>query len=65
MGLSMQEKKAVTVQIRSRYQKAERKEKSVILNEFIQLTGYRRKSAVRLLGAKAVKPVMVYMDGRR
>jgi hypothetical protein len=45
MGLTMKEKKAVTRQIRSRYQKSKRKEKSDILNEFIQLTGYNRKYA--------------------
>jgi hypothetical protein len=43
MGLSMKEKKAVAGQIRSRYQTANRKEKSEILNECIRLTGYNRK----------------------
>jgi hypothetical protein len=49
MGLSMTEKKAVTMHIRSRYQKATRKEKSESLNEFIRLTGYNRKYALRIL----------------
>ncbi|MDR0378147.1 MAG: hypothetical protein LBH70_10185 [Spirochaetaceae bacterium] len=46
----MQEKKAVARQVRSRYQKAGRKEKSLILDEFISITGYKnRKYALRLL----------------
>jgi len=32
-----------------RYLKASRKEKTLILNEFVVLTGYHRKSAIRLL----------------
>jgi len=32
-----------------RYLKASRKEKTLILNEFVALTGYHRKSAIRLL----------------
>jgi hypothetical protein len=34
----MKEKKAVTTQVRSRYQKSGRKEKSAILDEFIRIT---------------------------
>lgn len=34
---------------RPRYLKASRKEKTLILNEFVALTGYHRKSAIRLL----------------
>jgi hypothetical protein len=36
MGLTMKEKKAVTRQVRSRYQKAGREEKSAIPGEFIR-----------------------------
>jgi hypothetical protein len=64
MGLNMQEKKAVTGEYKPRYQKATKKEKKAILDEFISLTGYHRKSAVRLLGAKRVKQVTVYVDGK-
>ena len=34
---------------RPRYLKASREEKTLILNEFVALTGYHRKSAIRLL----------------
>jgi transposase InsO family protein len=64
MGLNMQEKKAVTREYKPRYQKATKKEKKALLDEFTRLTGYHRKSAVRLLGAKPVKQVMVYTGGK-
>ena len=64
MGLNMKEKQAVTREYRPRYQKASKKEKKTLLDEFILLTGYHRKSAVRLLGAKPVKQVMIYIDGK-
>ena len=34
---------------RPRYLRASRKEKTTILSEFVALTGYHRKSAIRLL----------------
>ncbi|MDR2942699.1 MAG: hypothetical protein LBV17_08940 [Treponema sp.] len=64
MGLNMQEKKAVAREHKLRYQKASKKEKKALLDEFTRLTGGHRKSAVRLLGAKPVKQVVLYMDGK-
>ena len=64
MGLNMKEKKAVTGEYKPRYQKASKKEKKSILDEFTKLTGYHRKSAVRLLNTKPVKQVMVYVNGK-
>ena len=64
MGLTMKEKKAVTREYLARYQKASKKVKKTILDEFTALTGYHRKSAVRLLGAKPAKQVIVYIDGK-
>ena len=64
MGLNMDEKKAVTREYKPRYQKASKKEKKTILDEFTRLTGYHRKSAVRLLSVKPVKQIMVYMKGK-
>jgi transposase InsO family protein len=64
MGLNMQEKKAVTREYKPRYQKATKKEKEALLDEFTRLTGYHRKSAVRLLSAKPVKQVMIYAEGK-
>ena len=42
MGLTMKEKKAVSREVAKRYQKARKKGKSKILDEFVQLTGYVR-----------------------
>jgi hypothetical protein len=35
--------------MRKRYLKANKREKSQILNEFVKVTGYHRKSAIRVL----------------
>jgi hypothetical protein len=64
MGLNMKEKQAVTREYKPRYKKATKKEKQSLLDEFIRLTGYHRKSAVRLLGTKSVRQATVYVDGR-
>jgi transposase InsO family protein len=64
MGLNMKEKKAVTGEYQPRYSKASKKEKKKLLDEFTKLTGYHRKSAIRLLAANPVKQVMLYMDGK-
>jgi len=64
MGLNMKEKQAVTREYRPRYQKASKKEKKSLLDEFTKLTGYHRKSAVRLLCAKPVKQVLIYLKGK-
>jgi len=65
VGLTMKAKKEVTEQVRDRYQKASRKEKTAILNEYIQTTGYtNRKYAIRKLGKKAVKEVLVIAGGK-
>jgi hypothetical protein len=49
MGLTMSERNALTNEVSKRYQKSERKEKTLILNEFIQTTGYSRKYALHKL----------------
>ena len=43
MGLSMQEKKALTREVSKRYRKVGKKEKTVILEELVKNTGYNRK----------------------
>jgi transposase InsO family protein len=63
MGLNMKEKQAVTRELKSRYQKATKKEKRALLDEFTRLTGYHRKSAVRLLSARPAKTLLLYADG--
>jgi hypothetical protein len=64
MGLNMQQKQAVTREYRPRYQQAAKKEKRTLLDEFTRLTGYQRKSAVRLLNARPVREVLVTVDGK-
>jgi len=64
MGLNMKEKRAVTREYKPRYQKASKKEKKSLLDEFTNLTGYHRKSAVRLLKAKQINQVMLYIKGK-
>jgi len=48
----MRHKKAVTKELRDRYQRASKKEKTMMLNEFIQLTGYNRCYACQILKKK-------------
>jgi len=62
MGLNMKEKKAVTREYIPRYLKASKKEKKVLLDEFTSLIGYHRKYAVRILNAKPVKQILLYID---
>jgi len=50
--LTMRHKKAVTKELRDRYQKASKKEKTMMLNEFIRLTGYNRCYACQILKKK-------------
>jgi hypothetical protein len=60
----MREKQAVTREYKPRYQKATKKEKGALLEEFLRLTGCHRKSAVRLLAARQPKQLMLYGKGR-
>jgi len=50
----MRQKKAVTKELKDRYQRSSKKEKTIILNGFIQLTGYSRPYAARALRIKEV-----------
>ncbi|MBI5188960.1 MAG: transposase family protein, partial [Nitrospirae bacterium] len=63
MGLMMKEKKAVTKEVAKRYQKASKKQKGVILNEFIALTGYNRCYASYVL-RNSGKRVLVRVKGK-
>lgn len=49
MGLTMEQKQAVTQETYKRYQEAGKKNKSKILEEFTKTTGYNRKYAISLL----------------
>jgi hypothetical protein len=57
--LTMRQKKAVTKELKDRYQRASKKEKTMLLNELIQLTRYNRSYAVRAL---RIKEVLGYMN---
>ena len=50
--------------LRARYQKSNRERKIQILDEFVSLTGYHRKHAVRLLGCRR-KTLDLTLKGRR
>jgi hypothetical protein len=64
MGLNMKEKQAVTREYKPRYQKAKKKEKNTLPDEFTRLTGCHRKSAIRLLSVRPVREVIVCIDGK-
>lgn len=49
MGLTMDEKRSVAAQMAAGYQRARKKQKGVILRQFVELTGYVRRYAARLL----------------
>jgi len=57
--LTMRQKKAVTKELKDRYQRASKKEKTMLLNELIQLTRYNRSYAARAL---RIKEVLGYMN---
>lgn len=58
--LTMRQKKAVTKELRDRYQRASKKEKTMMLNEFIRLTGYNRCYACQILKKK--EKVLGYLN---
>ena len=49
MGLTMSERRAITREVAKRYQKAQKKEKWKMLNEFVETIGYTRCYASYLL----------------
>jgi hypothetical protein len=63
MGLTMKEKQALTREISVRYRKSRKKDKSKILDEFVQNTGYNRNYALHLL-ANWGKPEVVKLAGK-
>ena len=59
--LTMGQKKAVTRELKDRYQRASKKEKTIMLNEFIQLTRYNWCYSCQILNMKKEK-VLGYMN---
>jgi hypothetical protein len=64
MGLQMSERKSVAREIKREYRKAGKNGKTVMLDQFIKLTGYNRKYAIRLLSKKADIQAVVTADGK-
>ena len=46
-------RRELIVALRGRYAEADRKSKRTILDEFVEVSGYHRKHAIRLLGSKS------------
>jgi len=63
--LTMKEKKALTAEIQNRYNKATKKAKSRILDEFCQVTGYNRVYAARMLRLMVGKVIGYTRSGGR
>jgi hypothetical protein len=62
--LTMRQKKAVTKELRDRYRKSSKKEKTIMLDEFIRVTRYNRSYATRALRLKEVLGYM-HIGGKR
>jgi hypothetical protein len=59
----MKERKAVTRETRGEYLKAGKKEKGLILDQYLRLTGYNRKYAIRALLTPPAKTTTAVIDG--
>jgi hypothetical protein len=57
--LSFQAKRELLAQVAPRYREASHAQKSVILDEFVAATGYRRKYAIRLLSQPPSSPAPI------
>ena len=53
--LTIGQKKAITKELRDRYQRLSKKEKTIFLNEFIQLTRHNRCCACQIINVKKKK----------
>jgi hypothetical protein len=60
----MNEKKAITRESRREYQKADKKEKGLILDQYVRLTGYNRKYAIRVLSEPFDKTATMVKNGK-
>lgn len=64
MGLTMNERKAVTNELARRYQRATKSERGRLLDQFMQLTGYNRSYASHLLHNWGTRHIRI-VDGER
>jgi hypothetical protein len=60
----MNERKAVTRETRREYQCAGKKEKGLILDQYVHLTGYNRKYAIRVLSMPFARTATMAGDGK-
>jgi len=63
MGLAMSTRRELTEDLARRYRQASKKEKGVILDQFVQTTGYQRKYAIQLLNWWG-RSRLVWIDGK-
>jgi len=63
MGLTMQEKKAITREASKRYQQAGKKEKTGMLDELVKITKYNRKYLTHILANRG-KTTTVRLEGK-
>jgi hypothetical protein len=63
--ISKQSRQELTDAIRERYRKASKQEKARILDEFVSLTGYQRKHAIRVLGSNGEHSTVERPVGKR
>ena len=66
MRLTMQERKSVTKAMARQYQRSRKKDKGVILTQFVEATGYNRVYAARLLrnhGKRVVVKPGIVVEG--
>ncbi len=63
--LDMGQKKAITKELRTRYNKATKKQKGIMLDEFTAITGYNRSYASWLLKIKNKKVIGYLLSGGR
>jgi hypothetical protein len=53
--ISMSTRNELVTALTERYARSSKSERSVILDEFVAVSGYHRKHAIRLLGARQKK----------
>jgi hypothetical protein len=58
-------RKEIVEALRTRYEKASKLEKGLILAEFTAVSGYHRKHAIRLLSSMMKVPVQTVVSSRR
>ena len=63
MGLTMSYRRSLTAEVVGRYRRAGKKQKGVILGEFVKSSGYKRKYAIHLLNSWG-RARWVHIDGK-